>query len=105
MLAECLGTAFNAMQALAGDRFLPLLDAFQGDDVMMPTVEQVERRIVMVKLVSEFKGLQADGRSDVDILDEMARKHNTAPATVKEILLLAAEELATAESEHAFVIG
>ena len=39
MLSECLGSTWNAMQNVVGDRFLMLLDAFQGDDVQMPTTE------------------------------------------------------------------
>ena len=105
MLSECLGSTWNAMQALVGDRFLMLLDAFQGDDVQMPTVEQIEKRIIMSKIASEFKLLRAysDEDQSIDpILDEMAETHKTTTETIREILRLASIELQNAHSEHAF---
>ena len=105
MLSECLGSTWNAMQALVGDRFLLMLDAFQGDDVQMPTVEQIEKRIIMAKIASEFKLLRAysDEDQSIDtILEEMAETHKTTPMTIREILRLASMELQNAHSEHAF---
>lgn len=105
MLSECLGNTWNAMQALVGDRFLLMLDAFQGDDIQMPTVEQIEKRIVMAKIASEFKRLRADNDEDQSInpiIDEMAETHKTTPMTIREILRLACVELQNAHSEHAF---
>ena len=105
MLSECLGSTWNAMQALVGDRFLMMLDAFQGDDVQMPTVEQIEKRIIMSKIASEFKRLRADSDKDQSIetiLGEMAETHKTTPSTIREILRLASIELQNAHSEHAF---
>lgn len=105
MLSECLGSTWNAMQALVGDRFLLMLDAFQGDDVQMPTVEQIEKRIIMTKIASEFKSLRAysDEDQSIDpIIDEMAETHKTTPMTIREILRLACVELKNAQSEHAF---
>ena len=105
MLSECLGSTWNAMQALVGDRFLLMLDAFQGDDVQMPTVEQIEKRIIMSKIASEFKRLRAysDEDQSIDpILEEMAETHKTTPTTIREILRLASIELQNAHSEHAF---
>ena len=107
MLSECLGSTWNAMQALVGDRFLLMLDAFQGDDVQMPTVEQIEKRIIMSKIASEFKLLRAysDEDQSIDpILEEMAETHKTSPDTVREILRLASMELQNAHSEHAFTM-
>ena len=107
MLSECLGSTWNAMQALVGDRFLMMLDAFQGDDIQMPTVEQIEKRIIMAKIASEFKLLRAysDEDQSVDqILEEMAETHNTTPSTIREILRLASLELQNADSEHAFTM-
>ena len=105
MLSECLGSTWNAMQALVGDRFLMMLDAFQGDDIQMPTVEQIEKRIIMAKITSEFKRLRADSDEDQfiePILEEMAETHKTTPMTIREILRLASMELQNAHSEHAF---
>ena len=105
MLSECLGPTWNAMQNVVGDRFLLMLDAFQGDDIQMPTVEQIEKRIIMAKIASEFKQLKSDNDEDqpIDlILDEMAETHKTSPDTVREILMLASIELQNAHSEHAF---
>ena len=105
MLSECLGSTWNAMQALVGDRFLMMLDAFQGDDVQMPTVEQIEKRIIMSKIASEFKRLRADNDEDQSIetvLEDMAETHKTTPTTIREILRLASMELQNAHSEHAF---
>ena len=105
MLSECLGSTWNAMQALVGDRFLLMLDAFQGDDIQMPTVEQIEKRIIMSKIASEFKRLRADSDEDQSIdpiLEEMAETHKTSPKTIREILRLASMELQNAHSEHAF---
>ena len=105
MLSECLGSTWNAMQALVGDRFLMLLDAFQGDNIQMPTVEQIEKRIIMAKIASEFKLLRAysDEDQSIDpILEEMAETHKTTPMTIREILRLASIELQNADSEHAF---
>lgn len=105
MLSECLGSTWNAMQALVGDRFLMMLDAFQGDDVQMPTVEQIEKRIIMAKIASEFKRLRADNDEDQSIdpiIDEMAETHKTTPMAIREILRLASIELQNAHSEHAF---
>ena len=107
MLSECLGSTWNAMQALVGDRFLLMLDAFQGDDVQMPTVEQIEKRIIMAKIASEFKRLRAysDEDQSIDpILEEMAETHKTTPTTIREILRLACVELQNAHSEHAFTM-
>ena len=107
MLSECLGSTWNAMQALVGDRFLMMLDAFQGDDVQMPTVEQIEKRIIMSKIASEFKLLRAysDEDQSIDsILEEMAETHKTTPMTIREILRLASMELQNAHSEHAFTM-
>ena len=108
MLSECLGNTWNAMQALVGDRFLMLLDAFQGDDVQMPTTEQIEKRIIMAKIASEFKLLRAysDEDQSIDpILEEMAETHKTSPDTIREILRLASIELQNAHSEHAFAMN
>lgn len=105
MLSECLGSTWNAMQSVVGDRFLLMLDAFQGDDVQMPTVEQIEKRIIMSKIASEFKRLRADRDEDQSIdpiLEEMAEIHKTTPSTIREILRLASIELQNAHSEHAF---
>lgn len=105
MLSECLGSTWNAMQALVGDRFLLMLDAFQGDDIQIPTVEQIEKRIIMVKITSEFKRLRADSDEDQSIeliLEEMAETHKTTTKTIREILRLASMELQNADSEHAF---
>ena len=107
MLSECLGSTWNAMQALVGDRFLLMLDAFQGDDVQMPTVEQIEKRIIMAKIASEFKRLRADNDEDQSIepiLEEMAETHKTTPETIREILRLSSIELQNAHSEHAFTM-
>ena len=82
-----------------------MLDAFQGDDVQMPTVEQIEKRIIMAKIASEFKRLRADNDEDQSIetvLEDMADAHKTSPDTVREILRLACVELQNAHSEHAF---
>lgn len=108
MLSECLGSTWNAMQALVGDRFLLMLDAFQGDDIQMPTVEQIEKRIIMAKLASEFKLLRAysdEDQSTDSIIDEMAETHKTSPDTIMEILRLACVELVNAHSEHAFQLN
>lgn len=105
MLSECLGSTWNAMQNVVGDRFLLMLDAFQGDDVQMPTVEQIEKRIIMSKIASEFKRLRADSDEDQSIdsiLEGMADAHKTTPMTIREILRLASIELQNAQSEHAF---
>ena len=105
MLSECLGSIWNAMQNVVGDRFLMMLDAFQGDDIQMPTVEQIEKRIIMSKIASEFKLLRADSDKDQSIesiIDEMAKTHKTTPRTIREILRLACVELVNAHSEHAF---
>ena len=105
MLSECLGSTWNAMQALVGDRFLLMLDAFQGDDIQIPTVEQIEKRIIMAKLTSEFKRLRADSDEDQSIdsiLEDIADTHKTSPDTIREILRLASIELQNANSEHAF---
>ena len=107
MLSECLGSTWNAMQNVVGDRFLMMLDAFQGDDVQMPTVEQIEKRIIMAKIASEFKLLRAysDEDQSIDpILEEMAETHKTSMDTIREILRLASIELQNAHSEHAFMM-
>ena len=107
MLSECLGSTWNAMQNVVGDRFLMMLDAFQGDDVQMPTVEQIEKRIIMAKIASEFKLLRAysdEDQSIEPILEEMAETHKTTPMTIREILRLASTELQNAHSEHAFMM-
>ena len=82
-----------------------LLDAFQGDDILMPSVEQIEKRIIMAKIASEFKRLRADSDEDQSIdpiLEDMADAHKTSPDTIREILRLASIELQNAHSEHAF---
>ena len=108
MLSECLGSTWNAMQNVVGDRFLLMLDAFQGDDIQMPTVEQIEKRIIMAKIASEFKLLRAysDEDQSIDpILEDMADSHKTTPMTIREILRLASIELQNAHSEHAFQLS
>ena len=105
MLSECLGSTWNAMQNVVGDRFLLMLDAFQGDDIQMPTVEQIEKRIIMAKIASEFKQLKSDNDEDqpIDsILEDMAETHKTTTKTIREILRLSSIELQNAHSEHAF---
>ena len=106
MLSECLGPTWNAMQNVVGDRFLLMLDAFQGDDVQMPTVEQIEKRIIMAKIASEFKRLKSEreyaDQSIDTILEDMAETHKTSPDTLMEILRLVSIELQNAHSEHAF---
>lgn len=108
MLSECLGNTWNAMQNVVGDRFLLMLDAFQGDDVQMPTVEQIEKRIIMAKIASEFKRMRADNDEDQSIetvLEDMAEAHKTTTKTIQEILRLASIELQNAHSEHAFQLS
>ena len=106
MLSECLGSTWNAMQNVVGDRFLLMLDAFQGDDVQMPNIEQIEKRIIMAKIASEFKRLNSErgceDQSIDSILEDMASAHKTSPMTIREILRLASMELQNAHSEHAF---
>ena len=106
MLSECLGSTWNAMQNVVGDRFLLMLDAFQGDDIQMPTVEQIEKRIIMAKIASEFKQLKSDNEyadQSIDpIIAEMAETHKTTTKTIREILRLSSIELQNAHSEHAF---
>ena len=106
MLSECLGPTWTAMQNVVGDRFLLMLDAFQGDDVQMPTVEQIEKRIIMAKIASEFKRMKSEreyaDQSIDTILEYMAEAHKTSPDTIMEILRLASIELQNAHSEHAF---
>ena len=106
MLSECLGPTWNAMQNVVGDRFLLMLDAFQGDDVQMPTVEQIEKRIIMAKIASEFKRMKSEreyaDQSIDTIMEYMAEAHKTSPDTIMEILRLASIELQNAHSEHAF---
>lgn len=106
MLSECLGPTWNAMQNVVGDRFLLMLDAFQGDDIQMPTVEQIEKRIIMAKIASEFKQLKSDNEyadQSIDpIIAEMAETHKTTTKTIREILRLSSIELQNAHSEHAF---
>ena len=95
------------MQALVGDRFLMMLDAFQGDDVQMPNIEQIEKRIIMSKIASEFKRLRSDNDEDQSIepiLEDMADAHKTTVETIREILRLACVELQNAHSEHAFTM-
>ena len=108
MLSECLGPTWNAMQNVVGDRFLLMLDAFQGDDVQMPTVEQIEKRIIMAKIASEFKRMKSEreyaDQSIDTILEDMAETHKTSPDTIMEILRLASIELQNAHSEHAFTM-
>ena len=107
MLSECLGSTWNAMQNVVGDRFLLMLDAFQGDDVQMPNIEQIEKRIIMAKIASEFKRLRAysdEDQSIETILEDMAETHKTTPTTIREILRLASIELQNAHSEHAFTM-
>lgn len=107
MLSECLGAKWNAVQSIAGDRFLLMLDAFQGDDILMPTTEQIEKRIIMAKITSEFKRLRSDSDEDQSIdsiLEGMADAHKTSPDTIREILRLASIELQNAHSEHVFSI-
>ena len=107
MLSECLGSTWNAMQNVVGDRFLMMLDAFQGDDIQMPTTEQIEKRIIMSKIASEFKTLRAysDEDQSIDpILEEMAETHKTTTNTIREILRLASLELQNADSEHSFTM-
>ena len=107
MLSECLGSTWNAMQNVVGDRFLLMLDAFQGDDVQMPNIEQIEKRIIMAKIASEFKRLRAGNDEDQSIesiLEDMAETHKTTTETIREILRLASMELQNAHSEHAFIM-
>ena len=107
MLSECLGSTWNAMQNVVGDRFLLMLDAFQGDDIQMPNIEQIEKRIIMAKIASEFKRMRADNDEDqsiVPLLEDMADAHKTSPDTIMEILRLASIELQNANSEHAFTM-
>ena len=107
MLSECLGSTWNAMQNVVGDRFLLMLDAFQGDDIQMPNIEQIEKRIIMSKIASEFKLLRAYSEEDQSIdpiLEEMAETHKTTTETIREILRLACVELQNAHSEHAFTM-
>lgn len=107
MLSECLGNTWNAMQNVVGDRFLLMLDAFQGDDIQMPNIEQIEKRIIMAKIASEFKRMRADNDEDqsiVPLLEDMADAHKTSPDTIMEILRLASIELQNANSEHAFAM-
>ena len=95
------------MQNVVGDRCLLMLAAFQGDDVQMPNIEQIEKRIIMAKIASEFKRLRADSDEDqpIDpILEDMARTHKTTTKTIREILRLASIELQNAHSEHAFTM-
>ena len=72
----------------------------------MPSVEQIEKRIVMAKITSEFKRLKAEreceDQSIDQILKDIADAHKTSPDTIREILRLASIELQNAHSEHAF---
>lgn len=98
MLADLLGPTFMAIESVAKDRFLVLLDAYQGDDVQIPTVQEIEKRMILAITASEY--MHSDGSDQA--VELIAQRHHTNADTIRRILHLAAIELKNAGSEYAF---
>lgn len=97
MLADLLdnmseSNIFRAMEYILGDNFLKFLDAFQGDRIEFPTIEEIERRIERVKIYSDWKRMKNE--------KAVAVKWKRNLAWIERVLSDTAQELEDSESEH-----
>ena len=97
MLADLLdnmsdSNIFRAMEYILGENFLKFLDAFQGDKIEFPTIEEIERRIERVQVYTDWKRLR-DTKA-------VAVKWKKNIAWVERAVNDTKKELEDAESEH-----
>lgn len=97
MLADLLdnmseSNIFRAMEYILGENFLKFLDAFQGDKIEFPTIEEIERRIERVQVYTDWKRLRD--------IKSVAVKWKKNIAWVERAINDTKKELEDAESEH-----
>jgi hypothetical protein len=68
---------FRVLENFLGDKFLPFLDIFQGDTIVIPTVNKVLLRAEYIKIYNE---------SSFYSIDHLAKKYKKNPSVVVEII-------------------
>ena len=75
---------FRVLENFLGDKFLPFLDIFQGDDIHVPPVNKVLLRVEYIKIYND------SSRYNIDYL---AKKYKKNPSIINDIIQGVQEEL------------
>lgn len=97
MLADMLdnmseSNIFRGLEYIVGDKFLEVLDFFQGDRIEFPTIEEIERRIERIDIYEECK---RTGNSKC-----VAVKYKKNIAWIDKVVEDTRQELIEADSDH-----
>lgn len=85
LLDNLSGTnTFKVLENFLGDKFLPFLDIFQGDDIHVPSVNKVLLRAEYLKIYND---------SAIYEIDYLAKKYHKKPSIINEIILGVQKEL------------
>ena len=77
-------TTFRVLENFLGDKFLPFLDIFQGDEIHVPSVNKVLLRAEYIKIYNE---------SNIYEIDYLAKKYKKKPSIINDIIQAVHEEL------------
>lgn len=72
-----MSNTFRVLESILEEDFLMFLDIFQGETLMLPTVEQVIRRLNHIRIYNDSKVMS---------LQSLAKKHKRSEETVSNIL-------------------
>ena len=75
---------FRVLENFLGDKFLPFLDIFQGDTIVIPTVNKILLRAEYIKIYNE---------STFYSIDYLAKKYKKNPSVIMEIIKAVHQEL------------
>lgn len=85
LLDNLSGTnTFKVLENFLGEKFLPFLDIFQGDDIHIPTVNKVLLRAEYIKIYND---------SAIYEIDYLAKKYHKNPSVINEIITGVQHEL------------
>ena len=75
---------FRVLENFLGDKFLPFLDIFQGDDIHIPSANKVLLRAEYIKIYND---------SSIYEIDDLAKKYKKKPSVINDIIQCVQEEL------------
>jgi len=75
---------FRVLENFLGDKFLPFLDIFQGDEIHVPSVNKVLLRAEYIRIYND---------SNIYEIDYLAKKYKKKPSVINDIIQCVHEEL------------
>lgn len=85
LLDNLSGTnTFRVLENFLGDKFLPFLDIFQGDEIRVPSAYKVLLRAEYIKIYND---------STIYEIDYLAKKYKKKPSVINDIIQGVHEEL------------